>query len=183
MQTSWLICIVCWSLSGFLAVLSWIVSMRGSTIRTTSLKLRWCPVVSPVLCPRTFMSSWVRPLLKMFETLQEVVSSYLSCVDVQNLPGNRDGLEFFAPFWHCLGYSVSFSTKSQVETCILHIAAWGRPEWIRGSDFDCASPFKLFLIHFPPQHFVTFSWSNLIFYRREQTWDVKSPTFHVSWIN
>lgn len=103
----------------------------------------WCPVVSPVLCPRTFMSSWVTPLLKMFETLQEVVSSYPSCVDVQNLPGNRNGLEFFSPFWHRLGYSVSFSTKSQVETCILHIAACGRAQWIR----RCLSEIWFWLSH------------------------------------
>lgn len=66
------------------------------------------------------------------EILQEVVLSHPSNVNGQNLPGNGDGLELPAAFRHCLRHSVSFSTDSQVVTCILHVAAWGRFRWFSG---------------------------------------------------
>lgn len=66
------------------------------------------------------------------EILQEVVFSHPSKVNWQNLPGNGNGLELPAAFWHRLRHSVSFSTDSQVVTCILHVAACGRFRWFSG---------------------------------------------------
>lgn len=38
------------------------------------------------------------------------------------LPGDGNCLEGSVAFWHCLRYSISFSTHAQVVTCIFHIA-------------------------------------------------------------